>query len=134
MNYSTAGGVINFQEIFDKVAKHLLGQGKRAINEETDECCYHTGGLSCAVGCLITSDAYHTRLEGNTIKSSMVQKALAQSLGLEITDFGEVFIDLLRDLQRIHDDSELENWSRDLSAVAKKFNLKFVFDEMGEPS
>ncbi len=41
------------QEIFDKVATHLLTQNEKALNS-VGGCVYRTDkGLKCAVGCLI---------------------------------------------------------------------------------
>jgi hypothetical protein len=44
------------QEIFDKVAAHLLTQRKRCVNQ-TGDCVYRSDdGLKCAAGCLIPDD------------------------------------------------------------------------------
>lgn len=52
------------QEIFNKVATHLLTQGKRSV--ASDGSCMYRGpeGTKCAIGCLIEDDEYHPLLEG----------------------------------------------------------------------
>jgi hypothetical protein len=51
------------QEIFDKVALHLLTQGRPA--RESGSCKYRTpGGRKCAIGCLIEDDQYTPKMEG----------------------------------------------------------------------
>lgn len=52
------------QEIFDKVATHLLSQGKRSALGGVG-CAYRgDGGLQCAIGCLIPDELYRYELEG----------------------------------------------------------------------
>jgi hypothetical protein len=56
------------QEIFDKVAQHLLAQGRPA--RAGDTCRYRApDGSKCAIGCLIEDDQYAPRMEGIRLKS-----------------------------------------------------------------
>ncbi len=115
------------QELFDKVSKHLLTQGERAVTASSGAglvCCYRTeDGLMCAVGCLIDDKYYHPEFEGVGLydddaltaaegspdeRPFMVRSALEASLGY-IPNAEE--IRLLQDLQSIHDVES--NWIYD---------------------
>lgn len=120
------------QEIFDKVAKHLLAQNRRsemvAIDRNSgkyfDRCSYRgIGGLECALGCLITDEAYRPELEGKSITYKEVQEALRES-GLPVQQ--ETVYHLLRDLQDVHDCFEPPSWPAALTEVAGRYQLVFA--------
>ena len=48
------------QEVFDVVAKHLLTQNAKSMDDPWDEMCAYRGenGRRCAVGALIPDDLY----------------------------------------------------------------------------
>lgn len=89
------------QEIFDTVVNHLLTQGRPALGEAGD-CRYLTdSGLRCAVGCLIKPEHYDpAELEGESVVSADVTKALRSSLGIDIDP---ITLELLEELQAAHD-------------------------------
>jgi hypothetical protein len=95
------------QQIMDKVALHLITQGKpaRASYGTGDYGCVYRGddGAMCAVGCLIEDAAYTTGLEMNTVHSSQeVKYALVVSGVLDDTTDANT-IDFLDELQQAHD-------------------------------
>ena len=96
---------MNKQEIFDKVVNHLMTQGKRAGilgDDSVFECRYRAeDGKKCAVGCLITDDAYTPDIEGSNISARSVQDAIRNS-GIKMQEEDEIF-NMLNDLQYIHD-------------------------------
>jgi len=99
------------KEVFDRVKTHLLAQGERS-RHSTGVCAYHgANGLKCAVGCLITEEAYSKELEGKNVKSDRVLPALIAS-GIS-TD--STTLHMLTSLQRIHDDEAPANWERELT-------------------
>ena len=101
------------QELFDKVAKHLLTQNKKSLDGE--ECVYRSAdGLKCAAGCLIEDSEYATFLENQTWEA-LVRCGRAKS----------VHVSLIQDLQLIHDDYETEQWPNKLESLAEELNLKF---------
>lgn len=78
------------QEVFDKIVKGILAQGKQAIRNDRNTCAYRVKKddgtvLKCAVGMLIPDDKYELRLEGFTVRelcigeSDSVEYTLAQS-------------------------------------------------------
>tara|TARA_B100000768_G_scaffold94884_1_gene88702 strand:- start:3832 stop:4170 length:339 start_codon:yes stop_codon:yes gene_type:complete len=99
------------KEIFDRVKAHLLKQGERASRQNGHGCYYHTPeGLKCAVGCLITGEAYSGALEGDVVENALVRAALEAS---GIDDEPDT-IDMLCRLQSIHDDWAPNRWEHAL--------------------
>lgn len=95
------------QEIFDKVYTHLLVQRYPSMSDPGDEAdagraiCMYRGvsGRSCAVGCLISDDAYLPMLENLIATNIHVVTALENS-GIEVTEGIE---HMLNELQAVHD-------------------------------
>lgn len=121
------------QTVFNKVYRHLLTQGERALNPNGPGCAYRgRRGTMCAVGCLIANDLYSRRLEGLAADNELIRNVLEGSLGVEISDTDA---ELLRDLQRIHDlnviddfrhepDVTPERWPEYLYAAAQAYDLE----------
>lgn len=111
------------QEIFDRVARHMLTQKKRAYGQ--GKCLYHTSdGLQCAVGALIDVQRYKPFMECGTIRSLI--STLSQRP--EYADMVEEFSaheDLLSWLQSIHDGGVEITWESQLRNLAQKHNLQF---------
>lgn len=129
------------QIAFDIVLAHLIKQGKRAMGDRPLKmqnplsdgfgCMYKApDGCSCAVGCLIPDELYRPEFEGEAIRSI-----------IEIDDdmrthFDDVDVNLLRDLQRVHDcpkcwdDQGFNRYGlEDMFKVSKGYNLVFTMPE-----
>lgn len=102
------------QKTFNKAARHLLKQGKRA---KIGGFCKYRGdeGTKCAVGCLIPNRLYNPGIEGLSAGNAEVARILNE-LGHDIT--------LCKSLQMVHDMWEPQNWTEGLNVVAREFNLK----------
>jgi hypothetical protein len=88
------------QKAYETIRAHLIEQGRPAMDPMTGSCFYRAeGGLKCAVGCLISDDAYDETLEDATPLNVSVQQALRAS-GWVFTLGGYQF---LRELQEAHD-------------------------------
>ena len=107
------------REIFDRVKTHLLAQGEKALRggepygsgKHGSGCAYHAqSGLKCAIGCLITDEAYSEVLEGDTVDDFGVRAALESS---GISD-DPVTLEMLCRLQSIHDDEAPNRWEHEL--------------------
>lgn len=115
------------QEIFDKVATHLLKQKRRALRSIkefgfSDACAYKTSkGLKCAVGCLIPKDKYNPKFEGWGVGDDKIINAL-NSWGISKNS-----AELLEDLQSIHDCYEPKRWKELLIKLGKKRRFKINF-------
>ena len=116
---------MTLQEIFDRVAKHLLAQNaksERQSDEGWTRCAYRgNDGKSCAVGCLITDKEYSEALEGLSVEHPKVQDALGEALATDTRA-----LDLLSQLQLMHDSYSVERWPSRLGNIAKDFGLKGV--------
>ena len=118
---------MNKQEIFDKVAIHLLTQNKRSRNNLSLACRYRgPNGLKCAIGVLILDDIYHPEVEGGNVLSASTIDYLRRSgisIPLDEDARSEVLCFLLK-LQRIHDLAKVELWEEKLRLLAKEYNLE----------
>lgn len=117
----------SLQEIFDRVAIHLLTQNKKSKDcfKSSDDakpilsCTYRSlldnnTILKCAIGCLIPADKYNDNFEGKAIAS------LIDYLNLKIETNRK---DLLIHLQVIHDTRSVKDWRVSLEDVANIFGL-----------
>lgn len=131
--------MITNQEIFDRVADHLIKQGKPA--RDRTGCRYRgPGGTQCALGCLIKDEFYSTELEGSTFACTRVQEAVFKSLGVGRERRSA---QLLYDLQDLHDGAPTNFgnlitgffqrcdqrvvWKSALRQLAKNYNLQVNF-------
>lgn len=125
----------SLQDIFDKVADHLLTQNKKSkdylkINNNVKpilSCVYKSilddnTILKCAIGCLIPADKYNDNFEGKAIAS------LIYYLNLEIETNRK---DLLIRLQVIHDIRSVKDWWASLEDVANIFGLSINNAKIG---
>ena len=106
------------QQIYNKVAKHLLKQGRKSSLMGT---CMYRGpdGCKCAIGPLIPDKLYETQMEHKTV----IQLCRAYKW------FRDQFADhsyLLSELQSVHDACLVRSWRRRLRQVALEFDLKPV--------
>ena len=109
------------QEIFDRVARHLLTQGREAQDHNKINgayvCRYKTAdGLMCAIGCLIPPENYSEAMEGKRVMHNEVYSRLPKLAE-------EVRANLLVSLQAIHDGSFPIVWKRELEGLGKRLEL-----------
>lgn len=108
MNYLTN------QEIFNKVAEHLITQNNKSINDD-GYCKYHSNdGLKCAVGCLITSENYNPDIEGESVISL---KDILKNIDFKNSST------LLVELQKTHDNYSVSRWKERLISIGDFYNL-----------
>ena len=107
------------QQIFSKVAKHLLKQNKQSINK-TGACLYKSGSLKCAIGCLILDKKYDPKIDINFYN---IKKLFEGDYLSGIRNTSEIF-NLLVDLQYLHDGFPPTTWKTRLKRTAAKFKLK----------
>lgn len=106
---------MNKKEIFYKVAKHLMKQGRRAVSS-SGLCQYLADdGTKCAVGCLIPKKYNPKNLNGGVY--GPVNEVLGK-LGLkQHTEF-------LHELQVLHDAHEPSTWGTLLTDIARERKWK----------
>lgn len=118
------------QEIFDKVATHLLTQGKKSINDEW-RCLYHgPNGLMCAAGCLMLGSEDTSSFEGTSIPNPSAEDTLThkESAVLDALERGGVprtceALNLVSDLQDLHDNDNPREWLDALRYCAEACSL-----------
>ena len=129
------------QEVFDHVATHLLTQKKKSLHslellgadlagglggDPGYEACRYRGdnGLKCAAGCLIGDDEYKQSWEG-TLWSDLVLDARNQ--------IPTAHMDLIHDLQNIHDGYPSRSWYGALVRLAFNERLNTYAIQKFEP-
>lgn len=132
------------QQIFDKVATHLLTQGDLSIN--MDGICQYRAdsGFKCAAGVLIHDEHYSPDLEGSSValpggvtdddelrwRRNKIQAALIAS-GVNVDEFST--LELVMNLQAIHDNTPPHNWRASLKSAAVRAGLSpQVVEEFGQ--
>lgn len=106
------------QEIFNTVVRHLRKQGAPAQSGFEGTCMYRApGGLKCAAGCLIPDEDYDPKFEGNSVFGPNVNPYFSKR-------FSNNQISLIRELQEIHDDRDIQNWEFDFKRLAKRWKLE----------
>lgn len=112
------------QEIFDRIATHLLTQKQKSLMPDGYHCAYRgAGGLRCSVGCLIEDAAYRPELEGSAACCTFVKQAIQASLGYELTPEEYKLID---SMQSIHDNIPHCDWRAELAKYARRSDLTMV--------
>lgn len=117
------------QEIFDIVARHLLTQRERSfvgyIGPEP-RCAYRgPKGLKCAVGILIPDELYRESFED--LRCTMLPDREPKLAWME------PHMDLLNDLQHLHDRNYAGSWHQRLGVVAQDHGLSpAVLEEFPE--
>lgn len=112
------------QELFDKVAIHLLTQGQKA-QDSFGQCFYRTPeGLKCAVGVCIDDEHYSPEFEGTSVGAE-TRNELALSKALIASGVRRDQFRLLQRLQVVHDACESPYWALQLADVAAEFGLTF---------
>lgn len=114
------------QKAYETIRAHLIEQGRPALDRRTGSCFYRHEGLKCAVGCLISDDAYDETLEDATPLNAAVKEALRKS-GWSFTLGGYQF---LRELQEVHDfwtiRDSVDFVIEQIDRVAEEYGLEVV--------
>lgn len=101
------------RDAVEYVTNHLLTQNKQARTRghsvNGNGCAYRSDdGLTCAIGCLITDEEYHTGLENCDVGEDSVRTALENSLG--VRTLSQHALDTFAQLQNIHDTLRPAQW------------------------
>lgn len=134
------------QVIFDKVAKHLLTQKVQCANS-AGNCMYRgPNGLKCAVGALIPDEEYSPLMDDdkylyslntteNEFAVTVSSNPLVQKVLRNHYEFTENTLDLLQELQNVHDcvdstnaDSIRTSFQAGLKKAALDFGLEYRGD------
>lgn len=119
---------MNKQEVFDKIATHLLTQNSAAYDWG---CKYRTNdGRKCAIGCLIPDHLYDSNIEGLSLSGNNRLISILENVLGQLDDIDHK---ILRDLQDLHDSIHIEKWKFNLKIIAKRYNLMYnILDSTNE--
>jgi hypothetical protein len=114
------------REIYEHVSAHLLEQ--HAVSEDENGSCRLRGnhGRKCAVGSLVSDELYHPNLEGIGIgyyrhaADGTLLRALYAS---NVNAYDPVIVDLLCELEQIHDNASVDQWHLLLAALGKRYGF-----------
>lgn len=114
------------QELFDRVAEHLLTQGKQAKQGTT--CVYRApDGSKCAIGCLIPDEKYIPEFEDVNFSDNSDPTDWEEYKALldlaKATGTTERQFSLARELQQCHDQSKPDEWRERLTRIAVNSGL-----------
>lgn len=115
--------MLSAKAIYERVSGHLLVQ--RAVSEDENGSCRLRGedGRRCAIGSLIRDEVYQSDVEGIGIsyfrhaKDGGLLRALYAS---NVDVYDERVLDLLLELEEIHDEGAVEEWPRLLAALGTR--------------
>jgi hypothetical protein len=117
---------MNKQEIFDKVARHLLRQGEKSSSHgDQMDCMYRgPGKLKCAIGCLIPDKFYDYDIEGRTIGDDKLDDVLKHcGIRLYVNGTPTSTNMMLDDLQNTHDSCGVDKWRGKLMGIAHRYDV-----------
>ncbi|MDR5741690.1 hypothetical protein QCE73_00820 [Caballeronia sp. LZ029] len=111
------------KEIYERVSEHLLMQ--RAVSEDDNGSCRLRSpeGRKCAIGSLVRDELYEPELEGVGIsyyrhaRDGGLLRALYAS---NVNAYDPNIIDLLIELEEVHDYADIDEWPELLSALGKR--------------
>lgn len=111
------------KEIYERVSSHLLTQ--RAVSEDDNGSCRLRSpeGRKCAIGSLVRDDVYDPALEGVGIsyyRHAQDGKLLRALYASNVNAYDPNIIDLLLELEQVHDDADVEEWPHLLAALGKR--------------
>lgn len=108
------------QQIFDKVAEHLLTQKERSI--KNGKCLYRGPyGLKCAIGALIPDELYKPEWDNECLNSDALPLDLFEAICINYEEQSNT----LYYLQDLHDAVKTEEWKEALIAFASSRHLDY---------
>jgi hypothetical protein len=121
---SVAGVVmLSARDIYERVCAHLLKQ--RAVSEDENGSCRlrSAHGRKCAIGSLVKDDVYDPAIEGTGIsyyRHAQDGKLLRALYASDVNAYDLGIIELLCELEQVHDDASVDQWPHLLSALGRR--------------
>ncbi len=109
-------------DVFSYVKQHLLNQNEKSVDPWSLSCHYRAQKedgkvLMCAVGCLIDDDFYSDEFENSSPSDNRVRDSIEKTIPGWIYN-----VDMLSELQNLHDEYDPDNWSLKLEYLESYFN------------
>ena len=112
--------MLTLQGVWDVVTSHLMKQGERCTTPDGVPQYRNYRGLCCAVGCLIPDNLYKQDFEGKGL-SPLLRTCTAEAVFGEPAD--KPVLQLLGELQFVHDASPVAEWPAKLTLLKEKYGL-----------
>lgn len=111
------------QEIFNVVVEHLRKQNNRSMYNEYGNVCAYYGinGGRCPVGLFIRDEEYDSGYEFKSIRTLMSEGKISKQLRARL----ESHVELLQQLQEMHDREDPSCWEDELKRIAVRFQLHY---------
>ena len=115
--------MLTIKNIYESVTAHLLSQG--AVSEDENGSCRlrSPNGRKCAIGSLLRDECYQPDFEGIGISyyRGTTDGALLRALyASQIDVYRPEVMDLLIELEEVHDDAPVEDWADLLAAIGRR--------------
>ena len=109
-------------DVFNYVKEHLLKQNEKSLDPWSLSCYYRAQKengdvLMCAVGCLMDDNYYSPEFENSSPSDSRVRDAIEKSIPNWTYN-----VDLLSELQNLHDEHDPHVWSLNFEYLESYFN------------
>jgi hypothetical protein len=113
------------EKLFRIAADHLVSQGAMSANEY-GTCAYRgVSGRMCAIGVLINNDFYDPEIEGTSISGYPEDEVLSVVALSHNVDEKDIDVEMLRELQYIHDSQAVYNWDENLMWVSDRYGYNW---------
>lgn len=106
---------MSYQAIFNKISKHLIKQNSKAIQGDCCVCYDEITGNRCAIGCLLPLNFYK--------KSDVFIGTYTVMSNINGVDDPYKYT-FIKSFQHIHDNESVNNWTKKLIELARKYSLK----------
>ena len=108
------------QDLFERVVTFLLAQGEASRDRRAGLFRYRgPRGMKCALGCLIPDELYDSMIEG------MAAREVLAAGYVPSAEPGRETLDLLLDLQDVHDNACVNDWPKCFERVAREYGLRY---------
>jgi hypothetical protein len=115
---------MNTQEAFTTIVTHLAKQAKKALSVgdgSASYCMYRSPeGLKCALGCLIPDDLYEPAMDSGMGMQASLLLDRYPALKKVLSD---VDVQMLGDMQFLHDSCIVSEWGTDARVMADRHHL-----------
>jgi len=116
------------QEIFDKVVRHVIEQGKKSRNETRGGTCRYLSddGSKCAAGCLIKDGMYQPEMDRWTMLAGELQRTYPDAV-----EYNSSQSKMVRALQIAHDQAVEKDDTGNISSEVFVSNFKTIASAIG---
>jgi len=112
------------REIYERVSAQLLNQGAVSEDENGSSRLRAANGRKCAVGSLVSDEFHSPDIEGIGIsyyRHARDGKLLRALYASNVNAYDPGIVDLLGELEQVHDDASVDQWPDLIAALGKRY-------------